>query len=133
MRNETKDNIQIVELWHEALNIKHKKGLSDLVKENVKMVGPKGNVEGVNIMLEWIDRANIMLTPKRYFQLNDIVIVEELAVWYEAETEKEMDTALLASVFVLENGLITSIQRYNSINEAFDVTGLNELTLVERK
>lgn len=130
---QTKDNIQVVELWHEALNIKHKKGLAELVKENVKMTGPKGDVEGVNIMLEWVDRANIMLTPKRYFQLKDTVIVEELAVWYEAETEREINNAVVASVFILENGLIASVQRYDSLEKAFEVTALTESNLVEIK
>lgn len=130
---QTKDNIQVVELWHEALNIKHKRGLAEIVKENVKMTGPKGDVEGVNIMLEWVDRANIMLTPKRYFQSKDTVIVEEIAVWYEAETEKEINTAIVASVFILESGLIASVQRYDSLSKAFEGTGLTESNLVERK
>lgn len=133
MKEETAENIRVVELWHEAMNVKHKKGLTELVKGNVKMTGPKGDVQGVSIMLEWIDRANITLTPQRYFQSGDTIIVEERAVWYEVETEKEIDTAIVASVFVLENGLIASIQRYDSLNKAFEVTRLNESNLVERK
>jgi len=64
--------------------------------------------------------------------LDNTVIVEEAAVWREAETGKESDTAIVASVFVLENGLITSVQRYDSLHNAFEGTGLNEKNLITK-
>lgn len=132
MKGETAE-IRIVKLWHEALNYKHKIGLSELVTENVRIKGPKGETKGVNIMLEWVDRANITLTPERYFQSGSTIVVEELAVWHEAETEKETGSAMVASVFILEKGLISSIERLDSLTKAFEVTGLTESNLVELK
>jgi hypothetical protein len=133
MEKEIIQNIWVVLLWHEALNMKHKRGLAELVTKNVKMSGPKGDVEGVNIMLEWMDRANITLEPKRYFQSGEIIIVEELAVWQEGGTEKEINSAKAASVFVLDDGRIASIQRFDNLNKAFEATGLNERNQVELK
>lgn len=133
MEKETTENIRVVALWHEALNIKHKTGLAELATKNVKMAGPKGDVEGITRLLEWIDRANITLTPKRYFQSDDTITVEEHAVWHEAETEKEINSAVVASVFVLHNGLIAGIQRFENLKEAFEATGLNERHQAEFK
>ncbi|WP_291914797.1 nuclear transport factor 2 family protein [Chitinophaga sp. CB10] len=124
--------LETIENWHNALNAKDKNHLAGLVKEDVKMVGPKGDVKGKNIMLDWVDRANITLTPKRYFLLDNTVIVEETAVWHEAETGKESNTAIVAPVFVLENGLITSIHRHDSLHKAFESTGLNEKNLITK-
>ncbi len=97
------------------------------------MTGPKGDVEGIRMLLEWIYRANITLTPQRYFQSSDTIIVEELAVWHESETEKEIGSAIVASIFILENELIASIQRYDSLSKALEATGLNEKYQVELK
>lgn len=124
-------SLKTVENWHRALNTKDKEDLAGLVKEDVKMVGPKGDVKGVNIMLEWVDRADITLTPQRYFLSDDTIIVEEIAVWHESNTGKIIDTAKVASVFVLKNEVITSIQRFDNLTTAFELTGLTERNLVK--
>lgn len=126
MKKETTESIRIVRLWHEALNIKHKKGLAELVTKNVSMSGPKGDLKGMDVMLEWVDRANITLEPQRYFQSGNTVVVEERAVWHEAETEKEIGSAAVASVFILDNGFVTGIKRFDSLSKAFEVAGLTE-------
>jgi ketosteroid isomerase-like protein len=119
-------HLQIVEEWHKTLQAKDKSGMAALVKEDVVIGGPRGETEGVDVMLEWIDRANIVLTPKKYFASGNTVIVEELGEWHSAETGEVVGTQTVASVFVVENNLITSIHRYDTIATAFELTGLSE-------
>lgn len=118
--------MKIVKEWHDAINNKNKDGISDLIKENVKIGGPKGEVEGRNEMLEWIDRAQISLIPKRYFVKNNIVIAEEFGEWHSPETGEVIGSQVVASVFIIENNLITSVYRYEDIIRAFEATGLSE-------
>ncbi len=126
MKEATLNKLKIVEEWHKALNNKDKKRMCELVKENVKIGGPKGETEGVNIMLEWMDRALISLTPKRYFLSDKRILVEEQAEWHRPGTDEVLSSQIVASVFVVENNFITSIYRYEDLEKAFEKTGLSE-------
>lgn len=94
------------------------------------MGGPKGGVEGVNVMLEWIDRAQISLKPVRYFAEDKIIIAEEQAEWHFPETG--MTTQTVASVFEIENNFIVSVHRYEDLNKAFEMIGLKMIGLNEK-
>ncbi|MCU7693262.1 hypothetical protein ACFSPU_09150 [Haoranjiania flava] len=97
------------------------------------MSGPKGDVEGVNVMLDWVSRANITLEPISYFQFRDTVVVEECATWHDIETGAEISSASVATVFILANGFITAIQRHNNLREALQAASLTEKHRVDYK
>lgn len=128
-----KYDLETVSNWHEALNTKNKQILASLVTKNVGMSGPKGHVEGVDIMLDWVDRANIALEPISYFQFRGTVVVEGCATWYDIETGAKIGAALVATVFILANGFITTIKRYDNLSEALQAARLTEKHRVDYK
>lgn len=118
--------LRTVQLWHEALNERDKMRMASLVTANIKVGGPRGDLEGVSIMLDWVDRAQVSLTPKRYFSSGNTIAVEQLAEWHDAVTGDLVDAQTVASVFVVENAQIKSIHRHDDLRSAFEITELSE-------
>lgn len=122
----TSETIRTVQAWHQALNRQDKEALAILVKDDVKIGGPRGSVEGRHVMMEWLDRARVSFIPKRYFAKDPIVVVEALGEWHAPETDEVTGNQTVATVFVVEDNLITSISRYEHLKDAFEASGLNE-------
>lgn len=127
----TSQEIITVQAWHNALNSSNKEKLSALVREDVKIGGPRGSVKGVGMMLEWVDRAKVTFTPQRYFRQNEVIVVEALGEWHAPEMEEITSSQTVATVFVVEDHLISSISRYDSLKEAFEASGVSEMSEVE--
>ncbi|PSR54628.1 hypothetical protein AHMF7605_14485 [Adhaeribacter arboris] len=118
--------IAIVQEWHNALNTIDKEQLAALVKKDVQIRGPRGREKGVHLLLEWVDRAQVTLTPKRYFKKDSVVVVEELGEWHDPQTGAITGMQTVTSVFTLTDFLISGISRYASLEEALNTAGLNE-------
>ena len=101
--------IQTVNAWHEALNNGDVERLVALSHPDVEVGGLKGSAHGDQTLREWVDRANIRLEFGRTFGEADTVVVEQEAVWQSAEPG---EVQAVASVFVLSDGLVTSVMRY---------------------
>jgi ketosteroid isomerase-like protein len=114
--------IQTVLAWHEALNSGDVERLVDLSHPDVEVGGPRGTSRGAQILREWVDRANIRLEPRRNFQRAGTVVVEQEAEWQSAEPGGRQP---VASVFVVRDGLVTSVVRYPGLPEALLATGLD--------
>ncbi|RDC62187.1 nuclear transport factor 2 family protein [Adhaeribacter pallidiroseus] len=124
MNEETMQARQIIEKWHQALNQKDKAQLAALVQADVKIGGPKGETEGIPVLLEWVDRANISLFPQKYFRAGNTFLVEEAAAWHHPETGDLVGSQVVVSVFTLANNLIARINRYDNLSQALTASGL---------
>ena len=127
----TSQEIITVQAWHNALNSSNKEKLSALVREDVKIGGPRGSVKGVGMMLEWVDRAKVTFTPQRYFRQNEVIVVEALGEWHAPETGEVTGRQVVATAFVVEDHMISSISRYDNLKEALEASGLREVHAVE--
>ena len=119
--------LRVVQDWHTALNNRNKDLLSTLVHKDVAVSGPKGVTAGVDILLEWVDRANVRLHPQRYFLNEETVGVEELGQWHDAQTGAITGSQVVVSVFSVKDGLIASIDRYSDLKQALTASGLSEV------
>ncbi len=118
--------VRVVRDWHEALNAVDTERLVALSDTNVEMGGPRGSVQGADMLLEWVERANIRLEPRRLFHHEDTVVVEQDAEWREADNGGVIGEGVVASVFVVRDALITSVSRYDALTEALDTAGLQD-------
>ncbi len=126
MSKQSAQPLTIVEEWHTALNNNDVERLATLVHKDVKIGGPRGSTAGVDVLLEWVNRAKVHLNPKRYFYQNEVVVVEELGQWYSAENGEMISSQEVASIFIVQQGRIASIMRLDNLKMAFEASGLNE-------
>jgi len=119
----TSAEIQTVIAWHEALNSGDVERLVGLSHPDVEVGGPRGTGHGVQILREWVDRANIHLDLGRIFRDGDTVVVEQAAAWTSTESSSRQT---VTSVFSVHDGLVMSVVRYPGLAEALRAAGLDE-------
>jgi hypothetical protein len=118
--------IQTVIAWHVALNSGDVERLVALSHPDVEVGGPRGGGHGARILCEWVDRANVRLEPGRTFGEADTVVVEQEAMWRVAASEEVGGAQTVASVFVVREGLVTSVVRYPDLGSALRAANLDE-------
>jgi ketosteroid isomerase-like protein len=109
--------------WHEALNSGDVERLLALSHPDVEVGGPRGSAHGTRILREWMDRADIRLEPGRTFDRAGTVVVEQGAEWRSADPG---NVQTVASVFVVSDGLVTSVVRYPELASALRAADLDE-------
>ena len=114
--------IQTVTAWHEALNSGDEQRLVALSHPDVEVGGPRGSAHGAQILREWVDRTNIRLEPGRTFGEADTVVVEQQAEWQSADPGGRQT---VASVFVVSDGLVTSVVRCPDLASALRAANLD--------
>jgi hypothetical protein len=114
--------IQTVIAWHDALNNGDVERLVALSHPDVEVGGPRGRAQGAQVLHEWVDRANIRLAPRRTFGEADTVVVEQAAEWQSAEP---VGVQTVASVFVVNDALVTSVVRYPGLASALRAANLD--------
>jgi ketosteroid isomerase-like protein len=114
--------IQTIAAWHDALNDGDVERLVALSHPDIEVGGPRGSAHGAQILREWVDRANIRLEPGRTFGEADTVVVEQGAEWQLAEQD---GVQTVASVFVVGDGLVTSVVRYPDLASALRAANLD--------
>jgi ketosteroid isomerase-like protein len=114
--------IQTVIAWHDALNDGDVERLVALSHPDVEVGGPRGSAHGAQILREWVDRANIRLEPGRAFGDAGTVVVEQGAEWKSAEPG---GVQTVASVFVVSDGIVTSVVRYPDLTSALRAANLD--------
>ena len=92
--------VSVVLAWHEALNGGDLERLVELSHPDVEAGGPRGGDRGSQLLRDWALRSGIRLVPVRVFD--------------RAET-----------VFVVRDGLVTSVLRYPDLKEALPVANLD--------
>jgi ketosteroid isomerase-like protein len=128
----TAPEVRIVKDWHEALNGDPDR-LVELSHPDVEVGGPRGSGHGTRLLREWVDRANISLEPRRFFHRAETVVVEEEAEWRSAETGEATGSQTAGSVFVVRDGRVARVMRYDDLAGALraaNIDGSHEVGVV---
>jgi limonene-1,2-epoxide hydrolase len=118
--------VHVVEAWHAALNEGDVDRLVGLSHPDVEIGGPRGVGRGVQLLREWVDRANVRLDPQRVFRRGSKVVVEQAGQWHSAESGEAIGSQTVASVFAVSDGLVTSLVRHDDLSEALRTMGLDQ-------
>jgi len=132
-------DVATVDTWHHLLNSGDIERLVTLIHHGIELGGPrsvssspKSMSSGVQVFREWFGRAEIQLTPLRYFHKGNVVVAEEEGVWHSPDDGRETGRQMVSSLFTLENGLITTIKRFDTLPTALKEAGLDESDEVTR-
>jgi ketosteroid isomerase-like protein len=117
--------VRVVEAWHAALNEGDVDRLAGLSHPDVEIGGPRGSGRGVQLLREWADRANVRLEPRHLFRRGETVVVEQVGQWRSAESGEVIGSQIVASVFVVSEGQVKSVARYDDLSEALNTAGLD--------
>ena len=131
-RSVVASEIRIVEAWHEALNGGDTDRLVSLSHKDIEIGGLRGTARGTKVLQEWVDRANISLEPLRVFYQDDTLFVQQAAEWRSAEAEEVIGSQTVASVFVVREDQVTSVSRYDGLDNALQKANLDESQEVQR-
>jgi ketosteroid isomerase-like protein len=125
------DPIAVVQAFHDQLNDKDVPGVLELATDDIRIGGPRGSGEGKYLLEEWVGRANISMTPKRWFRSGDTVVVEQFATWRDPHSGAETGSQTVASVFTVTEGRISAIARYGFLAEAVNSADMDESNEIE--
>ena len=86
-------------------------------RPGIEIVGPRGVAHGHETLLAWLDRAQLELTTRRSFARGDVVVLAQHGVWAQSEAD-------VATSFVIRDGKVVRLARYDTIAEALADAGL---------
>ena len=118
--------VKAVLAWHGTLNAGDAERLAALSHPGVEIGGPRGAARGRQVLEDWVGRANISLEPLRSFHQGRTVVVEEAATWRGAKTGEVIGEATVATVFTLDEGLVSGIFRHANLEDALRSAGLDD-------
>lgn len=116
--------VAVVQFWHQALNDGDEARLVAISSADIEVGGPRGATHGIQALREWFDRAGIQLEPRQVFHRDQTVVVEQEATWRAPGSDVVTDPQMPASVFLVENGRVTSVIRYADLTTALEAAGL---------
>jgi O-acetyl-ADP-ribose deacetylase len=114
---------EVVAAWLAALNDNDAERVAALCAADVALVGPRGIARGRETLREWLGRANARFETRRVFERGDQVVAEQRGIWSmpAGEVQGEAD---VATRFLVREGLIVQIQRYESLSDALAEAGI---------
>lgn len=120
----TSNPIAIVAAFHRHLVDRDPDAVIALAHDDVEVGGPRGTGTGIEFLREWVGRANVTMTPTRWFAKEDVVIVEQDAVWLDNQGE-EMGRQTVTTTFRIRDGKIAGIYRHDNLAASLTVAGLD--------
>lgn len=129
----TAPEVEAVLKWHEALHDGDIERLVTFSGPEIEVGGPRGSGRGARLLREWVERANIRLEPRRVFHCAENIVVEQEAEWRSTDTGGVSNGQTVASTtFVVRNGLVASVLRYDDLADALRVADLDESNEMRR-
>lgn len=116
--------VTLVQAWHDALNAGDFGRLAALSRPDIELVGPRGSAFGREVLREWGTRAGLSLTPQAVFARDHVVVVAQRGVWRDADSGEVVGEADVASVFRVEDSLVSFLARHDHLEAALEQAGL---------
>jgi hypothetical protein len=118
----------VVEAWLGAVDRADAAAAMALCAPDLEVVGPRGSVRGREVLGPWMARAGFTARPLRWFcGARGAVVVEQDATWADPATGAERGRAVVASEFLVADGVVTRFRRHDDgLPAALAAAGLRE-------
>lgn len=112
--------------WQEAVNAQDETLLLRLSHPDTELVGPRGTAQGHDVLSTRLKRAGLTLETRRVFAKGNAVVFSQYGVWRPLEAGGLQGEAEVASSFLVDDGQVTEVARYDTLAEALAHAGLGE-------
>jgi ketosteroid isomerase-like protein len=119
----TQTPLEVVRIWHDALNEGDVERLLAHVAPDVEVAGPRGSARGADQVQEWVARAGIRMVPTAWYARGDHIVAEEETSWSMPDGTLS-EPMLIATAFQVTDGRVSRITRYSDVGAALNATGL---------
>lgn len=126
----TQTPLEVVRIWHDALNEGDVERLLAHVTPDVEIAGPRGSAQGAEQVREWVARAGIRMVPTAWYVRGDQVVTQEETSWTMPDGTLS-EPMLIATAFQVTGGQVSKISRYSDVGAALNATGLEPSDGVE--
>lgn len=121
------DPVRIVHEWLAAVNVGDVEGVLARTAPDVTLVGPRGVARGHQVLRAWLGHAGATFDTRETYAGGNVVVVAQHGVWHDAETGAVRGEADVATRFVVTDGRVTEMQRYDDgLGAALRAAGLTE-------
>lgn len=117
--------IETADQWTDCVNAKDIDGVLSLSATSVEISGPRGTAAGHDMLAQWVENSGIQLRTLARYVKDGKVIYEQKASW-----ENEDGEVILYSFFLVKEGKVMQIARFDLLEDAFGSSGLSEEDLV---
>jgi ketosteroid isomerase-like protein len=118
--------VAVVHAFERAVNAGHADQVVALATPDVEVGGPRGRGHGTELLREWVERAGIRLRTRRVFERGGVIVTEQVAHWGGADGDEgePAEQHIVATEFVVRDGRIASVVRYDDLETALSAAGL---------
>ena len=116
--------IETATAWFSHLADRDVDAVMALAADDVEVGGARGSGSGADLLREWVARTRAVITPRRWFARDDVVVVEQEAVWYNRAGE-DMGRRVMITTFRVEDGRIGGVYRHDDLAAAVTIAGLD--------
>ncbi|BDI23055.1 nuclear transport factor 2 family protein [Herbiconiux sp. L3-i23] len=118
MALETSTLDSVIVVWHVAVNARDADAAAAACAEDVVLGGPEGESRGRGELRRWVEESGIRLMPKEAYDIPGGIVVAQEVTWPGNADRAEEAPQRLYTAFGLRDGEISSILRYESLDEA---------------
>jgi hypothetical protein len=122
MNPDTSSAVELALVWQRAASAHDVDRVLALSDENIEVGGPRGSSRGHQVVRDWVARTGITLEPLRVFAHAGAVVLEQRATWNIEGIPAS--AKVIGAVFRVSHGVVTSVVRYDSLDEALAAAGL---------
>ncbi len=116
--------LQIATAWFRHVADRDVDAVMALAASDVEVGGARGAGTGTDLLREWVARTRAVLTPRRWFVREDIVVVEYEAAWFN-RAGQDMGRRVMITTFRIDEDRIGGIYRHDDLAAALTIAGLD--------
>lgn len=121
------DPVRVVHEWLAAVNAGDVERVLALTAADVTLVGPRGVARGHHVLRAWMGHAGATFHTRRTYAARGVVVAAQHGVWRDAETGAVRGEAEVATRFVVADGRVAEVQRYDDgLSSALGAAGLTQ-------
>jgi hypothetical protein len=119
-------NIEVITAWQTAANEQNAERLLELSEPEIQIVGPRGIATGHEILREWLKRAGLTLETRQLYARENNLVADQHGIWRDSATGEIVGEADVATHFRVNDGRVTYLARYDSLEEALQKAELTK-------
>ena len=120
------DPTRTVHEWLAAVNAGDVEGALALTAPDVTIVGPRGAARGHEVLRAWMGHAGATFHTRETYASGGAVVVAQHGVWRDVETGAVRGEADVATRFLVADGRVAEMERYDDLAAALRAAGLTE-------